>query len=69
MRAGFTNQKEFEMVFPRAIERRFEREAERRGITVPELIEMSIKAALDAGIEPPPKEGRVLPFKALKSQG
>lgn len=67
MRAGFTEQKEYDLGFSRSVDRRLQKEAKRRGVTVSQLIEMAVKAALDAGLEPPLKEGRVVPFKALKT--
>ena len=66
MRAGFTDEKVFDLGFSGAVSRRLQKEAKRRGMTVPEFIQWSVKAALDAGLVPPPKEGRVLPFEALK---
>lgn len=70
MRAVFTDEQDsngFDLTYSNSINRRWQREAARRGMTVPALIEQGIKSALDAGLEPPPKEGRVVPFKALKS--
>lgn len=68
MRAGFTDQTEHHIALSDANQRRLEKLARRYGVEPSVLLEQGLSALLENGVFPTPKEGRVLPFKALKSE-
>lgn len=68
MRAGFTDQTEHHIALSDANQRRLVNLARIYGVSPAELLEKGLSTLLESGVFPPPKEGRVLPFKALKSK-
>jgi len=48
-------------------QRFFEAQAARLGISVAAAIALSAELAMQAGLDLPEKEGRILPFESLKS--
>lgn len=67
MRAGFTEETDHDVALSDANQKRLERLARACGLEPDELLQMSLTAIVELGVILPPKEGRVLPFEALKS--
>lgn len=67
MRATKDHSYGYEVALTGRQQRFFEAQSRRLGISVPEAIALSAELAMQAGLELPEKEGRILPFEALKS--
>ena len=67
MRATKDHSYGYDIVLTASQQRFFEAQSKRLGITVPEAIALSAELAMQAGLDLPEKEGKILPFEALKS--
>lgn len=67
MRAEFTNETDHVLAFSDANQKRLETLAKAYGVTPNEFLQHGLSAMVEKGVLPPLKEGRVLPFEALKS--